>query len=129
MKKLALALLFCILPALASAAPIGNPIAATQNTTAAGSIILKASQGWLSGFSVTSAAAAGYVLIFDSATVPGDGTVTPKLCYEMAANSTIHDNWGGHPIPFINGIVLVYSSTGCFSKTISATAFFSGQIQ
>lgn len=127
MKRLFLLLLFLSFPAIAS--PIGNPIISVQTPLAAGSLILKTSQGYLNGFDATSGATAGYVLFFDSATVPADGTVAPKLCYVLPASNTTGASWLTYPVPFSNGIVAVFSSTGCFTKTISNTAFFSGQIQ
>ena len=113
----------------AHANPLGNPVTSQQTSVAAGSLILKATGGWLQGFSATSGATSGYVLIFDSATVPADGTVTPKFCYNLPATSTTGGQWVPYSVPFVNGVMLVFSSTGCFSKTISDTAFLSGQAQ
>ncbi len=130
MKKLLIflsLLLFCT-PVLA-APPLGNPIVSIQTATASGSLIAKATSGWLNGFDATAGGTDGYVLIFDSATVPTDGTVTPKFCYNLPKNTTTGATWLSYPTPFTNGIVMVFSSTGCFTKTISNTAFFSAQIQ
>lgn len=111
------------------AALLGNAVPSQQTSTVDGSLILKTSAGYLQGFSVTSGAAAGYVLIFDSATVPSNGTVTPKFCYNLPATSTTGATWVPYSMPFTNGLVIVFSTTGCFTKTISATAFISGQVQ
>jgi len=129
MKKILVAALSLLLAFSAQAQPLGNPIVSVQSAAAEGSHILKASQGFLNGFSATSGASAGYVLIIDSATVPADGAVTPKFCYQIAANNTLSATWGTYPPVFSNGIVIVFSTTGCFTKTISATAFFSAQVQ
>ena len=133
MKKVIAIMILAILVGLfamaAMAAPLGNPIVAVQNSTAAGDLIAKASSGLLNGFSATSGASNGYVLIFDSATVPSDGPVTPKLCYILPAYSTTGASWINNPVNFVNGITLVFSTTGCFSKTISNTGFFSAQVQ
>lgn len=117
-------------PAVAFA-PLGNPITSQQTATAAGSLILKTSAGFLNEFTLTSSSTtAGYVLIFDSATVPADGTVTPKFCYYTAAPGTVSQSFGAYSVPFANGITVVFSTTGCYTKTISNTAIFiSGQIQ
>lgn len=128
LKRLLLGL-FLLTPALALAGPIGNPITSVQSAAAEGSNILKASQGFLNGFSATSGATAGFVLLIDSATVPADGAVTPKFCYQLPANQTTGASWISYPAPFANGIVIVFSTTGCFTKTISNTAFFSAQVQ
>lgn len=128
MKKFLFAFLF-LLPLQAFAYPLGNPIAIVNSQAAESSHILKASSGVLNGFSATSAGTAGYVLIFDSATVPADGAVIPKMCYILPATQSTGASWLTYPAPFINGIVVAFSSTGCFTKTSSATAFFSAQIQ
>jgi hypothetical protein len=78
---------------------------------------------------VTSGATAGFVLILDSAGVPGAGAVTPIKCYEIAANSTLDLHWGATPLTTVNGIAVLFSTTGCFTYTLSATAFFSGEFQ
>ena len=120
---------FALISLNAIAAPLGNPITSVQSATAEGSHVLKSSQGYLNGFSATSGASAGYVLIFDATSAPADGTVTPKFCYYVPANNTTGASWISYPAPFSNGIVIVFSTTGCFTKTISNTAFFSAQVQ
>jgi hypothetical protein len=101
-------------------------VAVNATSVAAGSLILKASAGNLYGYNVTSGASAGYVMIFNSATVPADGAVTPARCIPLAANTGMEVDLRGQPTFFTTGIVIVFSTTGCFSKTISATAFIAG---
>lgn len=101
-------------------------VAVNATSVAAGSLIVKASPGNLYGYNVTSAASAGYVMIFNSATVPADGTVTPARCIPLAANTGLEVDLRGQPTFFSAGIVIVFSTTGCFTKTISATAFIAG---
>jgi len=129
MKKL-LAFLLCFLavPAFA-AAPIGTPIPSIQSGAAESSHVLKATPGLLNGFSASSGATSGYVMIFDATTAPSDGAVTPKFCYALPASQTTGASWVEYPVYFVNGIVIVFSSTGCFTKTASATAFFTAQVQ
>lgn len=103
-----------------SAAPAG--IAPNATAALASSLIAKAAPGNLYGFNVVSTTPAGYVMIFDSATVPADGAVTPKKCYPLAANTGIELDYNV-PLKMANGIVLVFSSTGPYNKTASATAF------
>lgn len=95
---------------------------AAQTTAAAGSIIAKASAGNLYGYEVTAGASAGYLMLFDSTTVPIDGAVTPKKVHAIAANASLSRSFSP-PIRFATGIVAVFSTTGPFTKTISATAF------
>jgi hypothetical protein len=112
----------------ALAAPIGNQVASAQTAAAASSLVLNASGGILNSLQANNSSTAGYLLVFDASSAPADGTVTPKFCYEMAANTTLQESWQ-YGVPFVNGVTLVYSSTGCFSKTASATAFMAGQSQ
>lgn len=93
-----------------------------QTTVAAGSLIAKASAGNCYGFNVVAGASAGYFMLFNSTTVPADGTVTPLKCYAVAANASLGVHWDV-PRRFGTGIVGVFSTTGPFTKTISATAF------
>lgn len=120
-----LSLAWC-LPAHANAV-LGNPIPSAQSAAAEGSHVFKASGGLLYGITATIASTSGYLMVFDATTAPADGAVTPKLCY--AIGSAI--NQGiliPYPVPFTNGIVAVFSTTGCFNKTVS-NAFFSAQVK
>ena len=80
--------------------------------------ILKASAGNLYALDVITGAVAGFLMTFDSTTVPPDGAVTPVECVPVAANSfaTIRSN-GAPPDHYSNGIVAVFSITGPFTKT------------
>lgn len=106
-----------------------NGIAPSANTVVGGSRILKASAGNLYSVNVVSGASAGFVLIFDSATVPADGTVTPVKCMPLAANTGIDLNFRSLPLAMTNGAVVVFSTSGCYSKTLSTTAFISGDVK
>lgn len=109
-------------------APSGASAAAltrVQTSVVAGSLIVKASAGNLYGWNICTGGSAGYLMIFDSATVPADGAVAPKIVQVIAANSSIERD-RTVPIRFANGIVMVFSTTGPFAKTISATAFLAG---
>lgn len=90
-----------------------------------GGIVGKASAGNLYGFNVVAGASAGFILITNTATVPADGAVTPLKCIPLAANTGIDVNLRGQPVFFSTGISLSFSTTGCYAKTASATAFIS----
>ena len=92
-------------------------------------IVLKTGTAVLAGMNVTTGAAAGYVLVFDAAAVPADGAVTPLRCLPVAANTGVDINFRGSPLKFDTGAVVVFSTTGCYTKTASATAFIAGDIQ
>lgn len=95
--------------------------------TVAGSQIAKASAGKLYGLNVVAGASAGYILVFDSATVPSNGAVTPKKAIALAANASLERSWD-RGLVFANGIVVVFSTTGPYTNTISATAFIETEV-
>ena len=103
-------------------------IVATSTTAAASSLtLINGNRGNLYGCQVTSGASAGYVMVFTDTSEPADGAVTPLKCYKIAANSTlVVDFRAGPPVQMIPGATIVFSTTGCFTKTASATAFISG---
>lgn len=95
--------------------------------------VLKASPGNLYTVSTIVTTVSGYLLLFDATTVPADGAVAPKFCFPIISSGT---NGGigvsylpGPPLNFSTGIAASFSSTGCFTKTASATAYFSAQVQ
>lgn len=104
--------------AAATSGTAGNATAA-----AASALVVKASAGNLYGLNVTSGAAAGFVMIFNAVSAPADGAVTPARCIPLAASTGIELNYRALPMAFTTGITVVFSTTGCFSKTASATAF------
>lgn len=91
--------------------------------------LIKAAPGNLYSLYVTTGAAAGYVMTFNSKSAPADGAVTPVECVAAPANSTISISFTGPPDIYSQGIVAVFSSTGCFTKTASPTAFFKARAQ
>lgn len=102
----------------------------TYRTTPAVGTSLVVPGGYFSGANVTSGATAGYVLVIDARTVPAAGAVTPVVCMPLAANTGIDLNYRGGPIRMTSGgSVIVFSTTGCFSYTVSATAFITGYVQ
>lgn len=105
----------------------GGSIPAVASTAVEASHVLKASAGSLYGMSITTSTVAGYVLLIDATTAPADGAVTPAKCYQIPSGSTIGILF--EPLAFTTGIVTVFSTTGCFTKTASATAYFSGEVK
>lgn len=107
-----------------------NGITPIVSAAAEGSHVLKASAGNLYSLAVTTGGTAGYVMVFNLTSAPADGAVTPVECIVVAANSSVSINYNpGPPEAYATGITVVFSSTGCFNKTISATAFFNGKVQ
>jgi hypothetical protein len=107
----------------ASAAAIGTLTIATSAVS--GGLVVKATAGNLYGLNIATGATAGYLMVFNSATVPADGAVTPIKCFQIAANTSIDLPYRSAPLGFTTGISAAFSSTGCFTKTTSATAFMS----
>jgi hypothetical protein len=107
------------------------PSAATHAQTAAlaSNLVVKASAGTLTGFAVsadsTLSGAAWWLMVFDATSLPGDGAVTPALCYAYPSGTTSASYGFTAPVSFTTGIVLGVSTTGCFSKTASTHAFIS----
>lgn len=99
------------------------------NTTSGSNLVVKAAAGNLYGWRVTAAASAGYVLIFDATSAPADGVVSPKDCVAVAANATVGSGPLDIPERYTTGITIVFSTTGCFLKTASATAFIRATYQ
>jgi hypothetical protein len=104
-----------------------SPLTPVATAAVAGSQIAKASAGTLYGFNVAAGASAGFVMLFDSATVPAEGAVTPKKVFQLAANATLDRSWD-RGLVFSTGIVIVFSTTGPYTKTISNTAFIESEI-
>jgi hypothetical protein len=113
-----------IMPLNSSAA--GN--APSANSAVGSSLVVKASAGNLYGWRVVAGASAGFVLMFDAISAPADGAVTPKDCVPVAANGTVGERLdiGDR---YTTGITIVFSTTGCFTKTASATAFIRATFQ
>lgn len=92
---------------------------------------IKGSNGNLYWLTITIGATSGWLLLFDATAAPADGAgVTPLYAVPVASDGTsgfasmeIQDL----PMHFANGISAVFSTTGPFTKTASATAaFFAG---
>jgi hypothetical protein len=116
--------------AAAPSSAAGAGIVPVVSTAVESSHILKASAGNLYDAYVTTGATAGFLLIFNATSAPANGTVAPQDCLPVAANSqvSLFTN-GAPPEGFTTGITAVFSSTGCFTQTLSATAFFHGRVQ
>lgn len=99
------------------------------SAAAEGSKVFKASAGNLYRVNVTTGAVAGYLMVFNATSAPADGAVTPLLCRPVAANSSVEVDHTQIPDRYSTGITAVFSSTGCFTKTVSATAMFEGTYQ
>jgi len=112
-----------IIAALLFASPAIAQQTGNNAATPVAAASLVVSPGYLGGITVTTGATAGYLMLFDAAAAPADGAVAPARCIPVAATTGVDMNFRAAPIWFRTGIVAVFSSTGCFTKTASATAF------
>lgn len=113
-------------------AQVYGPCTTTTGTTE-GSRICKATGAVLWSAQITTAASAGFFMVFDTATDPADGsltTATPlKYCIAVAANST-QGVGPGLGEKYSSGVTFVFSTgANCATKTESATAWFRGVVQ
>jgi hypothetical protein len=115
--------------AYAPTASAGQAIVPSSSTAVEGSRVLKASAGNLYRLVVNTGATAGFVGVSNTTTNPADGAVTPLVCRQVAANSTVLVEYALIPARFSVGISAWFSTTGCFTKTQSNTATFEGYIQ
>jgi len=100
----------------------GGSVSTAVTPTAASTLVAKSSAGSLYGVSVTPTVN-GYVMIFNATSAPADGTVSPPRCVAAASNQTTTVSFrSGPPMALSTGITIVFSSTGCFTKTASTTA-------
>ena len=106
------------------AAPTATPVVSSALETGH---VLKASAGSLSSFQANTTTVGGWIMLFNSATVPADGAVTPIKWWQVGPNTTL--GVGCSPaIACAAGISVAFSTTGPFTKTGSATAVFSGEV-
>lgn len=81
----------------------------------------------LRAINVAAGASAGWILVVDAAAVPGAGAVEPKRAYAIAANASAEYQFP-NPIQLVKGCVVLFSTTGPFNYTASATAFISADV-
>lgn len=92
--------------------------------------VLKSSPGNLYSLYVLSTEIDGYLMTFNATSIPTNGVVDPVECLPVYAGSSASiDFTGTLPDRYSVGIVAVFSTTGPFTKTGSATAFFKWRVQ
>lgn len=117
---------------LASAAATAGVAPVVSSAVETGHVI-KASAGNLYDFNVsadsTLSAAAWWVMIFNSTTVPAAGSVTPVKCYALPVGATSISAAFPTPLYLSTGISMAVSTNGCFTKADSAHGFISANAQ
>lgn len=96
---------------------------------ATGTAPVKKAPCFLRSLYVTTGAVAGYLMTFNAVSAPADGAVTPRECIAVAATSTAKIEFYDTTEDYGTGLVAVFSTTGCFTQTLSATAFFKARAQ
>lgn len=138
MRRLILAgaLLLSAGPAMASldVPPIILASTATSiSTPTAASSLSVSGTHTLLGLTIT-APSSGYAMAFDATSAPADGTVSPPGCWyipppiSVGQSATISMANTPTGVQTTNGITIVFSTTGCFTKTASP-AFISMNYQ
>lgn len=138
MRRLILAgaLLLSAGPAMASldVPPIILASTATSiSTPTAASSLSVSGTHTLLGLTIT-APSSGYAMAFDATSAPADGTVSPPGCWyipppiSVGQSATISMANTPTGVQTTNGITIVFSTTGCFTKT-AAPAFISMNYQ
>ncbi len=120
-------------PALADTALVvtqspANAIAPLSTAVAASSLVLKVGAGNLYSVTCATTSVGGWLMLFDAATLPGNGTVTPAYAWPIGAANGFASFGFGVPARFLNGVVAAFSTTGPFNLTASPTAFIAGQV-
>jgi hypothetical protein len=111
-------------PALADN-PNQQPVDNVVSTAAEASHVVCSSGCVARSFYVTLASAvSGYIMTFNATTAPADGDVTPRECIYISGPNTVSLDFADQYDPYPTGMVAVFSTTGCFTKTASASAFF-----
>lgn len=96
---------------------------------ASSALVLKPRGGVLRGLNVVAGASAGFVMLIDAATEPSAGAVTPKRVWPLAANGSMDEKFHEVGLQCRDGVTIVFSTTGPFTYTASATAFIAGEAE
>ncbi len=132
MKKV-FALLLCLIAVPASAQQLNIAVTPLHSVSQESSHIFKAAPGRLYQISGSNGTVtAGFMMVFDSATVPSTGAVTPVLCRALPASGTVVIDFIPTPsAQFSNGIVATVSSgANCSTYTTGTiTAWFDAILQ
>jgi hypothetical protein len=77
----------------------------------------------------TLSAAAWWIMIFNTTSLPSPGTVTPVRCIALPSGTTSYT--GAFPVglPLTPGGNIAVSTTGCFTLTASIHAFIAGDVK
>ena len=107
-----------------------NGVPMTSSAIAESCHQMKVGPGVMWWMGVATGASAGFLMAYDLASAPSNGTVVPLVAPPaVAATSNVFYSFQDAPIRYGNGLVLCFSTTGQFTLTLSATADLSAQVQ
>lgn len=105
-----------------------DPVAPVASTVLSAGLVLKA--GPCNVYAVHAAPTdTGWVMLVDATTVPADGQITPlkAWAYQQSQPRAIDVRFDP-PLAMTNGAVLLFSSSGPYTKTAYAMALLSGEV-
>jgi len=107
----------------------GKSLIPKATKVASSALVLKAQGGVLRSLNVVAGASAGFAMLIDAAAEPANGAVTPKRVWPIAANGSLDTKFQEVGLQCRDGVVIVFSTTGPFTYTASATAFIAGEAE
>jgi hypothetical protein len=103
-------------------------VTSITSTALEASKVLKSSPGSVLSLHLN-ATDSGWFMLLDAIAAPIDGAVLPKKAWQFqGSNPATIDIRFDPPLVMSFGAVLIFSSTGPFTKTASAAAMFSGEV-
>lgn len=109
----------------------GSAVSPVPSTALESSHVLLNKAGTLFGFQVNFSTCASYpcwVMLFDAASLPANGAVTPVKWYQVSQNTTVSDEFIP-PLAMATGITVGCSTTGPFTLTATVQCAISGQVK
>jgi hypothetical protein len=108
--------------------PVAQAMASVVSTVLESGRVLKGSAGTLFALQAR-ATIGGWIMLFDSASIPADGAVQPRKLWQLSGNDDQRvDISFSPPLAFSNGISVAFSTTGPLTKTAAADAWFSAKV-
>lgn len=109
----------------------GSPSVCGSVCGAANGTLLISGVGQVQGVNAVNGATAGYAVLYDAATIPADGALTPALirwCIPIAVNTGVSTPFQA-PIQFYYGLTFFVSSTSCTTKAAVSYGFVNVQVR
>jgi len=109
----------------------GTGLTNTTSCYAVSSCVLSTVNAAIYSYGITTSSSGGYFMMFDATTAPSNGTVTPKKCWYVPANTSVTVAAAGSPpIQNASGVVLVFSTgASCTALVLSAPIALTGEVQ